>query len=196
MRDEPAAGLWGIAASVGVDGRCLREVQALADLHLSHWLWALEVLVEGRAYDRHALAQLLAEHDDASLVREAGGAAALVELWLRVLTRYFVPEAARGAHAVARYVIETPDAVVSREVVVRDCRCTVVARCEDEPRRWVHRRQLPKSQPSPAWYCFMMFLAIRILWTSSGPSARRSVRAPWYIPASGRSPETPAAPHT
>ena len=38
--------------------------------------------------------------------------------------------------------------------------------------------QLPKSQPSPAWYCFMMFLAIRILWTSSGPSARRKVRAP------------------
>ena len=35
---------------------------------------------------------------------------------------------------------------------------------------------------------------MRILCTSSGPSAMRSVRAPWYMPDSGRSLETPAAP--
>ena len=40
------------------------------------------------------------------------------------------------------------------------------------------------------------FLAMRILWTSSGPSARRRVRAPRYMPARGRSLDTPAAaPH-
>ena len=40
------------------------------------------------------------------------------------------------------------------------------------------------------------FLAMRILWTSSGPSAMRSVRAPVYIAASGRSFVIPAAPQT
>ena len=42
----------------------------------------------------------------------------------------------------------------------------------------------------------MMFLAMRILWTSSGPSARRRILAVRYMPASGRSLLTPAPPQT
>lgn len=60
IREEMTAELWDLGAQLRIDGKHIREIQALADLHLSHWLWALEMLIEGRAHDRAALAQTLA----------------------------------------------------------------------------------------------------------------------------------------
>jgi hypothetical protein len=50
-----------LSAQLRIDGKHIREAQALADLHLSHWLWALEMLIEGRAHDRAALANTLSQ---------------------------------------------------------------------------------------------------------------------------------------
>jgi AcrR family transcriptional regulator len=61
MRDGLTADLWDLAAAIGVDGKHIPEVRALADLHLAHWLWALENLLEGRMHDRAALASMLAD---------------------------------------------------------------------------------------------------------------------------------------
>jgi AcrR family transcriptional regulator len=60
IREEMTAELWDLSAQLRIDGKHIREAQALADLHLSHWLWALEMLIEGRAHDRVALASTLA----------------------------------------------------------------------------------------------------------------------------------------
>jgi AcrR family transcriptional regulator len=59
IREEMTAELWDLSAQLRIDGKHIREAQALADLHLSHWLWALEMLIEGRAHDRAALANTL-----------------------------------------------------------------------------------------------------------------------------------------
>jgi AcrR family transcriptional regulator len=61
IREEMTAELWDLSAQLRIDGKHIREAQALADLHLSHWLWALEMLIEGRAHDRAALANTLSQ---------------------------------------------------------------------------------------------------------------------------------------
>jgi AcrR family transcriptional regulator len=61
IRDETMAELWDLAVEIGVDGQDIGETRVLADLHLSHWLWALETLIEGRVHDRAALAGTLAD---------------------------------------------------------------------------------------------------------------------------------------
>jgi AcrR family transcriptional regulator len=61
MRDDLATELWDLAAQVGIAGRYLPEVRAHADLLVGHWLWALEMLIEGRAQDRTVLAGMLAD---------------------------------------------------------------------------------------------------------------------------------------
>ncbi len=61
MRDELAAELWNVAAKLGVEGRHLSEVRALADLFWNDFLWALELLLEGRAHDRAELGRMLAD---------------------------------------------------------------------------------------------------------------------------------------
>ena len=61
MREDLTAELWDLAAEVGVDGKYIAEVRALADLHLTHWLWALESLIDGRIHDRSVLAAMLAD---------------------------------------------------------------------------------------------------------------------------------------
>jgi len=61
MRDDLATELWDLAAQVGVAGRFLPEVRAHADLLVGHWLWALEMLIEGRTQDRTMLAEMLAD---------------------------------------------------------------------------------------------------------------------------------------
>ena len=47
-------------------------------------------------------------------------------------------------------------------------------------------RQFPKSQPMPRPNCARTFLAMRMRCTSSGPSASRRVRAPWYMAIEGQ----------
>lgn len=61
IRDELAAELDQLARQLGVDEARRGEVQSVADLHLSHWLWALEALISGRAPGRDVLADMLAE---------------------------------------------------------------------------------------------------------------------------------------
>jgi AcrR family transcriptional regulator len=61
MRDELATELWDMAAQMGLSGRFMPEVRTLADLQLTHWLWGLEMIIDGRALDRPALAALLAD---------------------------------------------------------------------------------------------------------------------------------------
>jgi len=61
MRDDLATDLWDLASQVGIAGKFLPEVRAHADLLVGHWLWALEMLIEGRAQDRTVLAEMLAD---------------------------------------------------------------------------------------------------------------------------------------
>jgi len=61
MRDDLATELWDLASQVGIPGKFLPELRTHADLLLGQWLWALEMLIEGRALDRAALAEMLAD---------------------------------------------------------------------------------------------------------------------------------------
>lgn len=61
MRDDLATELWDLAAQVGIPGKHLPELRAHADLLLGQWLWALEMLIEGRTQDRAMLAEMLAD---------------------------------------------------------------------------------------------------------------------------------------
>jgi AcrR family transcriptional regulator len=61
MRSEFASELWELAVQMKVSGNRMHEVSALADLHLSHWLWALELLIEEREHDQKVLAARLAD---------------------------------------------------------------------------------------------------------------------------------------
>lgn len=61
IRDETMSELWELAVELGVDDRHVAEAAALADLHMAHFLWALEALIEGRAHDRAAHAAMLAD---------------------------------------------------------------------------------------------------------------------------------------
>lgn len=76
MRDEIAGEIWEGVTPLGVAGRQLPEVRMLADQLVSNYFWALEVLVEGRAHDRVALARTLAESTgamvEASVTRMMG----------------------------------------------------------------------------------------------------------------------------
>ncbi|MFI5309101.1 MAG: TetR family transcriptional regulator [Polyangiales bacterium] len=61
IRDDIAAELWDIAAKLGVEGKHMAEVRALADLCLNTFLWALEASIDGRESDPVALGTLLAD---------------------------------------------------------------------------------------------------------------------------------------
>jgi len=61
MRDDIAAELWNIAAKLGVEGKHMLEMRALADLCLNTFLWALEANLDGRASDPDALGTMLAD---------------------------------------------------------------------------------------------------------------------------------------
>lgn len=62
MRDDLVTEARDLATQVGiVDNNFLPEMRAHADLVLGQWLWALEMLIEGRTQDRVQLAGMLAD---------------------------------------------------------------------------------------------------------------------------------------
>jgi AcrR family transcriptional regulator len=61
IRDDLAAELWNLAARLGIGGEHMPEVRLLADQFLNTLLWALELVVDGRAPDRAVLAVMLAD---------------------------------------------------------------------------------------------------------------------------------------
>jgi AcrR family transcriptional regulator len=61
IRNDLAADLAELARQVGIGDEHEAEVQTIADLHLTHWLWALEALIEKRQASLESLAATLAE---------------------------------------------------------------------------------------------------------------------------------------
>ena len=61
MRDDLVTEARDLAAQVGVADKYLPEMRVHADLVLGQWLWALEMLIEGRTEDRAQLAGMLAD---------------------------------------------------------------------------------------------------------------------------------------
>ena len=75
-------------------------------------------------------------------------------------------------------VTETPSKTPLTALVTLPASCNLVA--SHEPSGFLSDRsvQFPKSHPDPPSNWLRTFFAMRIRWTSSGPSASRSVRAP------------------
>lgn len=110
IREEMTAELWDLSAQLRIDGKHIREAQVLADLHLSHWLWALETLIEGRVHDRAALASTLASMFIASNITFFAHASG--PTYEEVVATTFDPESrAALAHTLAqlRHRVETRD---------------------------------------------------------------------------------------
>lgn len=61
MRDDLVTEARELATQVGIQGEYLPTLREHADLLLGQWLWALEMLIEGRVEDRAHLAGMLAD---------------------------------------------------------------------------------------------------------------------------------------
>jgi hypothetical protein len=86
---------------------------------------------------RDGFRTLLAAHDDAELIAQAGGASVLIEQALIGLCAHFMPGAAPGASASVWYHVECPGEIVTRGFAVRDGRCTLLMECDESNARLV-----------------------------------------------------------